>query len=122
MNREKFTKLNFLNVIKKEDIQKFFKTSGNIVLLTVTGFAAFSMGYYYPKIKASIIQDEIKMGDTKTKETTSTSVTDRGELLILDRNTGRFQIFDEQIGFDIFKAYGQRISNGISPAASANGK
>ena len=121
MNKEKFMGLKFLSIIKKEDVQKFFKTSGNIVLLVVTGLSAFSMGYYYPKIKASIIEEEIKMGEIKGKEFISTSVTDRGELLILDRNTGRFQIFEEKVGFDIFKAYGQRISNGITPASS-NGK
>jgi hypothetical protein len=48
---------------------------------------------------------------TNTNSVITVSVTDRGELLIMDRRTGKFNIYDESIGLNVFKAYGARITN-----------
>jgi len=45
-----------------------------------------------------------------TQATThSVSVTDRGELIILDRNTGAIQMFAPEIGENVFRAYANRM-------------
>jgi hypothetical protein len=39
------------------------------------------------------------------------SVTDRGELLIIDRESGKLEVYEESVGLAVFKAYGTRITS-----------
>ena len=39
------------------------------------------------------------------------SVTDRGELLILDSTTGTFEMYEEPVGMSVFKAYGNVLTS-----------
>jgi hypothetical protein len=41
---------------------------------------------------------------------TTVSVTDRGELMVMDRSTGKFEVYEEAVGLNVFKAYGSRIT------------
>jgi hypothetical protein len=103
--------------INEELIQKMTKTMkslGNWVLVVTVALSAFFLGYYYPKIKQTIVGEQKSFLVPKTSSEITVSVTDRGELMVMDRRTGRFEIYEETVGLNVFKAYGTRITQSPS--------
>lgn len=92
-----------------EKLKSFVKPISNWALFTAAVIGAFFIGYYYQAMMKSM-NDKPKVIDLKTSERCSISVTDRGEMLILDRTNGNFEVYDEQVGLAVFKAYGARIT------------
>ena len=93
--------------------KSLMKPIGNWTLFTVSIIAAFCIGYYYPALKtllsgAEQVQKGIVIQNSKQ---CTVSVTDRNELLILDRTTGTFDIYEETVGMAVFKAYGNVVTS-----------
>ena len=89
---------------------KAIKSVGNWFLVAITALSAFFLGYYYPKIKQTIVGEQKALVLPKTSSQITVSVTDRGELMIMDRGTGKFEIYEESVGLNVFKAYGNKIT------------
>ena len=89
------------------------KPIGNWTLFTASIIAAFFIGYYYPAIQKSMHHEKepLKFVQPKTLENVSVSVTNRGEMLIIDRLNGTYDVYDESVGIAVFKAYGNRITS-----------
>ena len=83
---------------------------GNWILVGITALSAFFLGYYYPKIKQTIVGEQRSLVVPKTSAQITVSVTDRGELMVMDRGTGKFEIYEESVGLNVFKAYGNKIT------------
>jgi hypothetical protein len=94
-----------------EKVKQFLKPVGNWTLFIVSITAAFFVGYYYPTLQKSLNEEPKKFIQPRTQERTSVSVTDRGELLIIDRESGKFDVYEESVGLSVFKAYGTRITS-----------
>jgi hypothetical protein len=62
-------------------------------------------------LQKSLNEEPKKFLQPKTHERTSVSVTDRGELLIIDRESGKLEVYEESVGLAVFKAYGTRITS-----------
>lgn len=97
-----------IDTIINDKFKTSLKSAVNWILIAATALCAFLLGYYFPKIK-STISGEIKAVEAMPPAVVSISVTDRGELLIMDRRSGKFNVYDESIGLNVFKAYGARI-------------
>ena len=93
-----------------EKATKTMKSLGNWILIVTVALSAFFLGYYYPKIKQTIVGEQKAFISPKSSSEITVSVTDRGELMVMDRRTGRFEIYDESVGLNVFKAYGSRIT------------
>ena len=96
--------------ILNDKVKTSLKSAVNWMLVVATAIRAFLLGYYFPKIKATV-SGETSAVQSLPPSVITVSVTDRGELLIMDRRTGKFNIYDESIGLNVFKAYGARITN-----------
>jgi len=99
--------------ISEETIQKItkaVKSVGNWFMIAITALSAFFLGYYYPKIKQTIVGEQKTLIVPKTSAQITISVTDRGELMVMDRGTGKFEIYEESVGLNVFKAYGNKIT------------
>lgn len=107
-------KLKFINEEMIEKASKAIKSLGNWILVFTVALSAFFLGYYYPKIKQTIVGEQRSFIVPKTAGDITVSVTDRGELMVMDRSTGKFEIYEETVGLNVFKAYGSRITQ--SPA------
>ena len=95
--------------ILNDKVKTSLKSAANWMLVAATAVSAFLLGYYFPKIKATV-SGETSTVNALPPAVISVSVTDRGELLIMDRRTGKFNVYDESIGLNVFKAYGARIT------------
>lgn len=94
-----------------EKLKQVLKPVGNWSLFIVSITTAFFVGYYYPTLQRSLNDEPKKFIQPKTHERTSVSVTDRGELLIIDRESGKLEVYEESVGLAVFKAYGTRITS-----------
>lgn len=93
-----------------QKLKLILKPIGNWSLFTVSVIVAFGLGYYYPVLQKSLHDEPQKFIQPKSLEQTSVSVTERGELLIIDRNTGKFEVYEHKVGLAIFKAYGTLLT------------
>ena len=100
----------FINDEMIQKLSKSLKSLGNWILTVTVALSAFFLGYYYPKIKQTIVGEQKSFIVPKTSTQITVSVTDRGELMVMDRATGRFEIYEETVGLNVFKAYGSRIT------------
>lgn len=84
----------------------------NWAIFTVSVIASFFIGYYYMSIYNSMHGENSrsKFIRPKTLDEISVSVTDKGEMLIIDRITGNLNVYDESVGLNVFKLYGSRIT------------
>ena len=94
-----------------EKLKQVLKPVGNWSLFIVSITTAFFVGYYYPTLQKSLNEEPKRFLQPRTHERTSVSVTDRGELLIIDRESGKFDVYEESVGLSVFKAYGTRITS-----------
>jgi hypothetical protein len=97
-------------VIQK--VTKIMKFIGNWILIGSVSISTFFIGYYYPKIKETITGEKKEVVLPKTRSEITISVTDRGELMMMNRKTGTFEIFTEEVGRNIFKSYGRYETQG----------
>lgn len=93
-----------------EKLKLLGKQVGNWTLFSLSCISTFFIGYYYPMIQKTLREEPKKFIESKTLDQCSVSITDRGELLIIDRKCGTFDVYKENVGLTIFKAYGARIT------------
>jgi hypothetical protein len=96
-----------------EKIKIILKSVGNWSLFTCAIIASFFIGYYYPNLQKSIHHEKEarKFIQPKSLNQVSVSITDRGEMLIINRVNGMYDVYDESVGIEIFKAYGNQITS-----------
>jgi len=96
-----------------EKVKSIMKPVSNWILFTSAIVVSFSLGYYYPSFQKLIEPKEApaKFVQPLTLESCSVSVTDRGEMLIINRTNGEFDVYDEQVGLAVFKAYGNYVTS-----------
>ena len=103
-------KTKFISEATIQKITKAVKSVGNWFMIAITALSAFFLGYYYPKIKQTIVGEQRSLVAPRTSAQITVSVTDRGELMVMDRGTGKFEIYEESVGLNVFKAYGNKIT------------
>lgn len=105
-------KVNFKNVFGKLEV--FAKKLGNLLVLIIALFAGGIIGYYYHHFSKT--RNTISIDDVKTIEATSVAINERGELLIIDRKSGRYSLYDDAVGSAIFGMYANKMymkQNGV---------
>lgn len=88
-------------------LETFAKKLGNLMVLIIALFAGGVIGYYYHHFSKS--RDAIRVDDVHTMETTSVALNERSELMIIDRKTGRYVIYEDSVGTAIFAMYANRM-------------
>lgn len=88
-------------------ISAFAKKLGNLLMLMIALVAGFFIGYYYWVMTTKV--DKSQWDNVKPLTTTSVAINERNELLIIDRKTGLYSIYQDSIGKVIFNLYANRI-------------
>jgi hypothetical protein len=84
-------------------ISAALKKLGSIVLLALALTTGFAIGYYYQFMRSNVKQSEWEK--IKESETTSVAINERGELMIIDRASGNYMVYDNEVGKLIFNLY-----------------
>lgn len=101
MDKSKFLKASL------EWISNFAKKLGNLLMLAIALVAGFFIGYYYWVMTNKV--DKSQWDNIKPLATTSVAINERNELLIIDRKTGIYSIYQDSVGTVIFNLYANRI-------------
>jgi hypothetical protein len=95
-------------------LETFAKKLGNLLVLIIALFAGGVIGYYYHHFSKS--KNSINIDDVRTIEATSVAINERGELLIIDRKSGKYSLYDDSVGTAIFGMYANKMylrQNGV---------
>lgn len=94
-----------------EVVTKTTKQIINFVLIGVLIVVSFFIGYFYSDIEPVILNKKKNFSEIKNRTNTSISVTEKGELMIIDRDEQKIQIYDDTIASIIFNSYSNRMIN-----------
>jgi hypothetical protein len=98
-------KVNFSALGSK--VLQALKTAGRVTVIAASLFVGFTAGEIYRSYKKGLSTSH--MPTVQKIEITSVAINDRGELMIIDRGTGKYMLFDDQVGQSIFNQYASRI-------------
>jgi len=108
---EKLTeKIDWTKVLEKT--KTFFKNLGKAAIIVIAigvGFASAEI-YHFIQLKAKAQN----LQTVKKIQNTSVATNERGELMIINRTDGSYQVFEDSVGMQIFKLYANNIHSNIS--------
>lgn len=84
-------------------VSGWLKKVGVVALIAITLCTGFAIGYYYKVMKENINATQWK--SIKSSEKTSVAINERGELLIINRQTGDYTVYEGEVGQTIFQLY-----------------
>lgn len=86
---------NFLSALSKVAI---------VIIALATGFAAGNLYYRYSNsLQAKMMQK------ARTQDETSIAINERGEIMVIDRKSGCYEIYSDSVGKMIFDLYASKI-------------
>lgn len=97
-----------------DKLSAFAKKLGNLLMLVIALVAGFFIGYYYWVMTNKV--DKSQWDNIKPLTTTSVAINERNELLVIDRKTGIYSIYQDSVGMVIFNLYANRIYKQAVPA------
>lgn len=97
----------------KEKISQIAKKVVDISLYILALLTAFVIGFYSNQLSQQYQAKPDNFSKPLTSTNISIAVTERNELLIIDRAKQTIQVYQDSIGLMIFKSYANRITNEI---------
>ena len=91
-----------------EQSKDFAKKLGNLLVLVVALFAGGIIGYYYYHFSQKK-EATVELEKVRGIEQTSVAINERSELMIIDRTTGKYTIYDDSVGTAIFSMYASKM-------------
>ena len=103
---------NYMNGLEldkfKSGIVTWLTHGFHLVILVVAMVLAFLGGRYYSDVYSAINVKDKNFTTIQTMDKTSISITDRNELMILNRYTGQVTLFSDTCGYLIQKMYSEK--------------
>lgn len=96
----------------KEKIVKFFSGLSKVFIIAIALFLGAVGRDIFVKVTSSPEETKFMFQEPKTISQTSIAVNERGELMIIDRICGRYQLYQDSVGQVIFNMYAARIYAG----------
>ena len=104
-----------LNITIPEKVKSLFNTTGKVIIIAASMIIGFGVSQLYNSYnergkKPAIIQ--VRPGKPMTE--TSIAVNERNELMIIDRQSGSYQIYSDSVGRAIFNLYAAQLYTKIN--------
>jgi hypothetical protein len=94
----------------KEKTATFLKTTSKVALVIAALFiGAISRDIYLRVTTPKVVTPTLKFENPKTIGETSIAINERGELMVIDRKTGEYHLYQDSVGRTIFNMYAGRI-------------
>lgn len=101
-----------------EKAKMTLKHAGKVTVILIAMVAGFATSEIYQVYKS---QSEIsKLPKTKTQKETSIAINESGEVMIIDRSTGVYEIYNDSVGKMFFDLYASQMMYTITKSASAS--
>lgn len=95
--------------ITKETFLKSLKPALNVVIVVALTTASFKLGGIYQKSQKEEIKVVNPYSHAFSPEEISIAVNESNELIMIERATGKYIVYSDQIGNTIFGMYANRI-------------
>ncbi len=89
----------------KRKLKKFISDGITFLQYAVLLVIVYCVGYYQKDLNRMISNKQQNFDEINTYESTSVSITERNELMIIDRTTQQIEVYDDTLGILIFNAY-----------------
>ncbi len=88
-------------------ISNLFRKILTILFIVLSIGSGFVIGYYYDKLSESVsLENETKY--VRSLNETSIAINEKNQLLIMDRTSGSYRIYEDSVGVIIFTMYTNR--------------
>lgn len=84
----------------------FAKKLGNLMIVAVAMITGFFIGYYYWVMMNHTKKSPLK--NINLLSETSVAINERNELLIIDRASGTYAVYQDSVGLMIFNLYASK--------------
>ena len=88
------------------NLRVFAKKLGNVLIVAIAMLTGFFIGYYYWVMMNNTRVSPLKNSRPLSK--TSVAINERSELLIIDRTSGTYTVYQDSVGLMIFNLYASR--------------
>lgn len=95
--------------ITQESILKVVKPALNVIIIVSVGIAGFQSGNMYQASKKEDVKAKNPYAHAFSPEEISIAVNESNELIMIERSTGDYIVYSDQIGKTIFGMYANRI-------------
>jgi hypothetical protein len=95
--------------ITREKVMNLLKPAMNLVIVAAVGTVMFRLGIAYQNNKNKETKVENPYAHAYSPEEISIAVNESNELIMIERATGKYIVYSDQIGQTIFGMYANRI-------------
>ena len=95
----------------KEKASKFFSTISKVIVILLSMTIGFMLGSFLEmqKKKEPSVQTKQEIPITHNQQETSVAINERGEIIIMNRKDGSYEIYSDSVGQMIFNHYASRM-------------
>ena len=98
-----------------ETVKAYVKPAMNVVILVAVSTATFKLGALHQASKSEKVEEvDNPYAHAFTPDELSIAVNESNELLMIERSTGKYIVYSDQIGQTIFEMYANRIHQEIN--------
>lgn len=90
-----------------EKVTNFLNTASKVAIVLIAIAAGFSGGNLYSKYKTTL--EASTMQKAHDQGSTSVAINERGEVMIIDRKTGTYELYTDTVGKMIFDIYASKM-------------
>ena len=92
----------------KEQVVIYINKAASVILVAGSLVLGFGIGYYFHIL--GIINDKsVKVGNLTTNKEVRIAIDEANQLIIMDENTGSYQMYSDTVGRTIFNMYAKQI-------------
>ena len=95
--------------INREKVMNLLKPAMNLIIVAAVGTVMFRLGIAYQNNKNKKTKVENPYAHAYSPEEISIAVNESNELIMIERATGKYIVYSDQIGQTIFGMYANRI-------------
>jgi hypothetical protein len=95
--------------IEHQKIMNLLKPAMNVVIVAAVGTSMFKLGVMYKASKEESVKTENPYAHAFSPKEISIAVNESNELIMIERATGKYIVYSDQIGQTIFGMYANRI-------------
>jgi hypothetical protein len=100
--------------VTKEKVISLVKPALNVIVIVSLVATAFQLGSLYQSSKQSKTKVENPYAHAFSPEEISIAVNESNELIMIERATGKYIVYSDQIGQTIFGMYANRIHQEVN--------
>ena len=94
--------------VVKAYLSNALKKIGAVSVILMAIGAGFVVGYYYNTLFKKM-EDNNQFKHVRTLNETSVAINEKNQVLIMDRNTGTYKIYEDSVGVVIFNMFANKM-------------